>query len=369
MNNKIVLTANTSWYLYNFRKGTIKALIDTGYKVYTVAPDFKYAEKLSELGTIHSFIYMDIHSRNPFKDIATFFSYIKQYKTIQPYLVLNFTPKPNIYSTLAAAIMRRQVINNISGLGNVFVSAGITNRIVKLLYKISQRFANHIFFQNNDDMEFFLKKKMIDSSKVSQLPGSGVDVHQFAFSELPEEPDKFILISRMIKEKGIELYALAAEKVRKIYTNVEFALIGDIEPNNPSGISIDLIHEWEQKGILKYLGHTDNMAHVIQHYTAVVLPSYYREGIPRSLLEAGALGRPVITTDNIGCRDAVVDGVTGFLCQPKDVDSLIDTIMRYIRLPYHEKEKMGKAGRAYIKQNFDEKIVIDKYFEKIQGNR
>ena len=170
----------------------------------------------------------------------------------------------------------------------------------------------------------------------------------------------------MIKEKGIEVFALAAERVKKIYENVGFSIIGDIEPNNQSGISIDLIKEWEQKGTLKYLGHTDNIAQIIQQYTAVVLPSYYREGVPRSLLEAGALGRPIITTDNVGCRDAIIDGITGFLCRPKDVDSLTDTIVKFIQLPYHEKEKMGKAGRTFIEQNFNEKVVIDKYLEKIR---
>ena len=236
MNRKIVFTANTSWYLYNFRKNTIKALIDTGYMVNTVAPDIKYADKLMELGAVHSTIYMDIHSKNPFKDIKTFFSYIKQYKIIQPHLILNFTPKSNIYSTLAAKLLGKSVINNISGLGNIFVSGGITNKIVKFLYKISQPFACHIFFQNNDDMELFLKKKTVDALKISKLPGSGVNLIQFGFSELPKVSDKFILISRMIMEKGIVEFAMSAERVKKIYKTVDFAIIGDIEPNNKSGI-------------------------------------------------------------------------------------------------------------------------------------
>jgi glycosyltransferase involved in cell wall biosynthesis len=283
-------------------------------------------------------------------------------------VILNFTPKCNIYGTLAAKICRAKVINNIAGLGSVFSSGGIVSVITRQLYKFSQRFATHIFFQNEEDMYMFMDKKIVDRAKCSRLPGSGVDLSKFKFDEnLQNDKIRFILVARMLYEKGIFLYVNAAKSIKRDYPDIEFALLGQLDPENPSGIPFTLIQEWHNAGIIKYLGKTDDVATIVRTYSAVVLPSYYREGVPRSLLEAAALGKPIITTNNVGCRDTVIDEVSGFICKTKDVDDLTDKLKQFINLLPQKRWEMGRCSRRHAEQNFDEKIVINEYLRIVES--
>ncbi|WP_156294034.1 glycosyltransferase family 4 protein [Serratia oryzae] len=365
---KIIISANTSWYIYNFRQGTIKRLINEGYIVFSLASDNIYKRELEELGVQHLSFYMDKSSKNPFKDIITFLNYCYLYFKIQPELVLNFTPKVNIYSTLAGMFFKAKIINNIAGLGSMFVSSGLNAAIAMRLYKITQSRADHVFFQNHDDLEFFLKNRIIKENRYSRLPGSGVNINRFNLTEQPADGvTKFILVGRIIKEKGIENYVAAAKKIKKENSNVEFDILGFIDEKNPASISKEQIREWERKGYINYLGTTDSVNEIVANYSAVVLPSYYREGVPKSLLEAASLGKPIITTDNIGCRETVIPNVTGFLCKPRDSDSLIEELKKFIKLSHSERVEMGVKGREYIKANFNEDLVIEKYINVING--
>jgi glycosyltransferase involved in cell wall biosynthesis len=360
---RILLTANTSWYIYNFRKGTIKHLLAQGYEVLTVAPDFEYQAHLEAIGVKHSGVFMKRSSKNPLNDLHTILSYIKLYRKLAPDIVLNFTPKCDIYSAVSAKLMKAKVINNISGLGRIFVSKSIVSYIVKWLYKFSQSFADFIFFQNMEDMNLFLSKHIVPRMKCDRINGSGVDIKYYQPKLCAKGNTlKFILVSRMLREKGVEIFAKAAGKLVEKYTEVEFLLLGPLET---MGVTLSEINSWETKGWVKYLGKTDDVASVVQDCSAVVLPSYYREGVPRSLLEAGALGKPVITTDNSGCKETVIDGRTGFLCRQNDVDSLANCLERFILLNEEDRIKMGMESRKHIEENFDEKIIIEKYMEKI----
>ncbi len=372
MNNKkkknIAITSNTSWYLYNFRKNTIIFLINSGFNVYAISPFDEYSEKLEMLGAIHIDIKINSASKNPFIDLYTLLSFYKLFKLFKFDVILNFTPKNNIYGTLAAKLNKIKVINNIAGLGTLFINDNITSRLARNLYRYSQKYADKIFFQNNDDLSLFLEKNYVKKSKIDRLPGSGVDLSRFKLS-LSENKHKlrFLLIARMLYEKGITFYVDAARILKEKHgNNVEFCLLGFVGVNNPSAITNEQMNSWLSEGIINYLGTTDAVEYEIAKADCIVLPSFYREGVPKTLLEAGAMGKPIITTNNVGCRETVTHGLNGYLCQPKSVSSLVDAIDTFIKLPYEKKLEMGKNSRKKIEAEFDEQIVIKKYLDALK---
>lgn len=364
----IAITSNTSWYIYNFRKNTILSLINDGYKVVAIAPQDEYSIKLFELGC--EFIHIDIDQggTNPVKDIKTFISFFKIYSKIKPSVVLNFTPKNNIYSTLAAKLCKAKVINNIAGLGMVFIEESITAKLARFLYKISQRKADKIFFQNEDDRKLFLDNKLAAVSITDRLPGSGVDLTRFTLQLTNDDGVvRFLLIARMLYDKGIGHYVEAARKLRVKYGDrVEFQLLGFVGVNNPSAVTDTEMQAWVDEGIVNYLGVSDSVEKDIAKVDCMVLPSFYREGVPKSLLEAGAMGKPIITTDNVGCRETVDDGVNGYLCEARSTDSLIDKLELMIQITHEQRLEMGRQSRFKIEREFDEQIVINKYLEAVK---
>lgn len=369
INNVIAITANTSWYLYNFRKNTILALIENNYNVIAMAPQDEYSKKLEELGCRFLSVSMDQGGTNPIKDVNTLFSFWRNYRQFCVDVVLNFTPKNNIYSTLAAKWCGAKVINNIAGLGVLFINENLTSKIARMLYKFSQSRADKIFFQNEEDRKLFLDNKLAPASITDRLPGSGVDLTRF--KNLPALDDgvvRFLLIARMLFDKGIGYYVEVARELKAKYgNNVEFRLLGFLDVDNPSAVSKEQMNEWVEEGIVNYLGVSDKVEEQIAQVDCMVLPSYYREGVPKSLLEAGAMGKPIVTTDNVGCRETVDHGVNGFLCEPRSKESLMNELEKIIQMLHSERLRMGQASRAKMEREFDEKIVIDKYLDAIQN--
>lgn len=365
---RIVLSANTCWYLFNFRANTIRALQVDGFEVHIVAPYDKYADDLVNLGCLFHLVDIDRGGTNPFKDIRSFIGFCFVYRKIKPDVVLNFTPKNNIYSTIAAKIFSLKVINNISGLGVVFVRKGFLSILVKGLYRLSQYFADHVFFQNATDRDLLLKSRSVRQGHYSLIPGSGVDLSRFSASPaLDNGVVKFLLVSRMLYEKGITFYYEAANELKKKYGDkVCFNLVGFIDEKNPSGLSASQIEVWHKSGVLYYLGVSDRIEDIVAVADCIVLPSFYREGVPKSLLEAAAMAKPIVTTDNVGCNETVIDGVTGYLCEMRSVNSLVVAMEKIVALSYHQRLVMGLSGRAYVEENFDEKIVISAYLNKIR---
>lgn len=365
---KILITSNTSWYLYNFRKNTILSLINAGYQVVAVSPKDEYSKKLSNLGCEFIHISIDQGGTNPIKDIKTFFSFLKIYSKIKPSVVLNFTPKNNIYSTFAAKFFKAKVINNIAGLGMVFINESLTAKLARLLYKVSQHKADKIFFQNEDDRKLFLDNKLADVSITDRLPGSGVDLSRFTLQ--PAKGDgvvRFLLIARMLYDKGIGHYVEAARTLRAKYgESVEFQLLGFVGVNNPSAVTESEMQAWVDEGIVHYLGVSDCVEQNIAQVDCMVLPSFYREGVPKSLLEAGAMGKPIVTTDNVGCRETVDDGVNGYLCELRSTDSLIEKLELMIQMTHEQRLEMGRQSRLKIEREFDEQIVINKYLDAVK---
>jgi glycosyltransferase involved in cell wall biosynthesis len=368
INTIIAISSNTSWYLYNFRKNTILALIEQGYQVVAIAPEDEYSTKLSELGCEFIHINIDQGGTNPVRDFKTFFDFYRIYQVKNIDVVLNFTPKNNIYSTLAANFNGTKSINNIAGLGILFINESITSKIARFLYKISQTKASKLFFQNEDDRALFLEKKISTTVETERLPGSGVDLTRFTLTPAPDDGKvRFLLIARMLYDKGIAQYVEAARALKEKFTDkVEFQLLGFLDVNNPSAVSKEDMQAWVDEGIVNYLGISDIVEQDIAKIDCMVLPSYYREGVPKSLLEAGAMGKPIVTTDNVGCRETVDDGVNGYLCELRSTESLIEKLELIINKSHHERLAMGEKSRLKIQNEFDENIVINKYLQAIK---
>lgn len=363
---KIAIVANTSWYVYNFRKELILELLENGHQVVTVAPVYmdEYSQKLIDMGCAHFNVNMDNKGTNPIKDIATFFSFISIYKKARPEMIFHFTIKPNIYGTLAAKFLNIPCINNISGLGTLFIKEGFATLVAKILYKISQNHPKHIFFQNNEDHEHFLKLGLVKKEKSSVLPGSGVDTVRFSPAEKKNNDGKFVflLIARMLKDKGIVEFVKAAEIVKSTHDHCEFQLLGFMDDKNRTAVTHKEMSEWIEQGNIKYLGSTDTVEDFIKNADCVVLPSY-REGTPRSLLEAASMGKPLITTDAPGCRNVLIDNENGYFCKVKNARDLALKMIKMAELSKEDLKKMGERSRQLITERFGVEQVIREYLK------
>jgi glycosyltransferase involved in cell wall biosynthesis len=279
-------------------------------------------------------------------------------------VAFTYTPKANIYTGLAARSMHIVHVPNVSGLGRTFISHSLLTVLVKYLYRLAFRKAQTIFFQNDEDMASFTQLGLVQPGQSERLPGSGVDLERFTPTPPAadaERPLAFLFVGRLLRDKGVVEFVDAARVLRQRGHAVSFALLGTVDAKNPSVVERGTVEAWQAEGVIRYLGITDDVRPAMAAADCVVLPSYYREGVPRSLLEAAAMGKPCITTDMPGCRDAVDDGVTGFLCLPRSVDSLVATIDKFLTLDDDARMRMGSAGRQKMERQFSEKIVLDRY--------
>jgi glycosyltransferase involved in cell wall biosynthesis len=369
---KIAVVANTGWYLYNFRRNLMLSLKAMGHEAIAIAPTDNYAKSLRNDDI--EFFDVQFHGAgvNPFSEFGTVIKLRKVFVKESVDVVLSYTPKGNIYSALALSGLDRRLIVNVSGLGRVFTQDGFFAQLVKILYRISFRKAEFVFFQNNDDRSVFIKKKIVDPVKTGRLPGSGVDLEHFACVSNNDirisnhsEKTKFLFVARLLWDKGIGEYVAAARAVKSRFPFVKFQVLGSMDSVHASAVPREKLEEWIREGVIQYLGTTDDVRLYLKEADCVVLPSFYREGVPRSLLEAAAMGKPVITTDAIGCRDAVEDKVTGFLCNPRDSHDLAEKMILLISQSQDELFNMGRRAREKMEKEFDENIVLNAYSEII----
>lgn len=363
MNQKIVISINTAWNIYNFRSGLIRALVSHGYQVVAVAPEDDYAQRLQALGCRFIPLPIDGNGTHPGRDLALMLRYLRILHSERPLAYLGYTVKPNVYGSLAAHMLRIPVVNNIAGLGTAFINHGVLTRIVQLLYRVALRGSERVFFQNADDQALFIDTGLVRAERTDRLPGSGMDLARFRPdppSSSGKRPFVFLLVARMLKDKGIEEFVEAARHVRRQVPSAQFQLLGFVDAANPNAIALERIRAWEADGIVRYLGHTDDVRPYLSGADCVVLPSY-REGVPRSLLEAAAMSRPIIATSVTGCRDVVDDEVNGLLCRVRDAGHLAEKMLRMIALPAERRLEMGAAGRRKVETEFDENLVIQKY--------
>jgi glycosyltransferase involved in cell wall biosynthesis len=367
MNRKILISVNTAWNVVNFRSGLIKALINQKYQVTVVAPDDEYAPHLRKLGCSFINIPMDNNGTHPGRDLKLLLRYFHLLRSERPMAYLGYTVKPNVYGSLAAHCLRIPVINNISGLGTVFINNTLLTSIVRFLYKVSLYRSHGILFQNPDDQALFIQSGLVRPESTDLIPGSGIDLTSY----LPvppvsgsKRPIRFLLVARMLRDKGVVEFVEAAKIVHERFPDVQFQLLGMVDSANSNSISLEKIRRWEADGLVRYLGKTDDVRPYLADSDCVVLPSY-REGLPRSLLEAAAMSRPIIATDVAGCHEIVDHNINGLLCKVRDPYDLADKMLQMSQFSSDRRRAMGMAGRQKVISQFDEKIVILKYLSMI----
>lgn len=363
----IAIVINTSWNIFNFRVGLLKALQKDGYRIVAIAPHDEYSQKLESLGFEYHNIDINNKGTNPIEDMKLVWAFYRLYKHVKPDLALHYTIKPNIYGTMGAWLAGVPVISNISGLGTVFLDHSVSSKVAHLLYKLALKIPAKVFFQNADDRALFIDSKLVAANKTGLLPGSGIDTDQFVpvDNELTDSSFCFLFIARLVKDKGLLEYVEAARILKVKYPDIQFAVLGAFYPGNPTAVTRDEIKNWEQEDTIEYLGTSNDVQSVISQADCVVLPSY-REGLSRVLLEAASMARPIVTTDVPGCRDVVDDGVNGFLCKVKDTESLATKMEKMLQLGQEQRIDMGKRGREKVVKEFDEALVIEKYQSAIK---
>ncbi|MCC5987295.1 MAG: glycosyltransferase family 4 protein [Pararhodobacter sp.] len=364
---RILLTGNTCFKIANFREGLIRALQSEGHDVLVLAPLDDYASKLRALSVALHDLPMDRNGTSPLAEVALLRRIARFLRRERPDIVFSYTIKNNIYAGLACRWLGIPFIPNVTGLGPAFNGDGVLNRVVRGLYRQAFARTSAVFFQNPDDRAVFLQTGLVSEPRAQLLPGSGVDLTHFSAQPMRRTGDDvtFILAARLLWDKGIGLFVDAARQLSKTHPRARFQLLGPADPDSRSGIPLEQIEAWSREGVIEYLGQTTDVRPALAGADCVVLPSWYREGTPRVLLEAAATGRPVITTDMPGCRDAVEDGTTGFLCAPRDVDALAAAMGRFAALSGDTREAMGRAARERAETTFDEAIVIDAYLERL----
>jgi glycosyltransferase involved in cell wall biosynthesis len=363
----VVISINASWNVYNFRRGLIRELQQAGYRVVALSPDDGHAPRLAELGVEHVPLAMDSAGVSPLRDLGLLLRYWRALRRIRPDAFLGYTAKPNVYGSLAAHSLGIKVVNNVSGLGTAFIKRGLLTRIVKLLYRLAFRRSATVFFQNPEDLDLFVRERIVRADKAALLPGSGVDLSLFAPQPKPagESGFAFILVARLLWDKGVGEYVEAARALRRTHPEARLRLLGFVDVANRTAVPRADVDRWVAEGTIDYLGAADDVRPFIAAADCVVLPSY-REGLPRVLLEAAAMARPLIASDAPGCRHVVEEGVNGFLCAVRDAGSLADAMRRMIALPPERRAAMGAAARARIEREFDERIVAARYVEALE---
>lgn len=360
---KIAIVGNSAWYLANFRLGLARALQAAGHEVHLVSPRDGHERVLADAGFPHHDWPLRAASLNPLQELDSVRRLRAQLRGLGLDAVLSYTPKGNIYTGLALRGLRARFLPNVSGLGRSFIHRNWVTPIVTRLYRLAFSRAERVVFQNADDRQALIDLGIVAADRAVRVPGSGVDLQHF--HPAPERPAaatgvEFLMVARVLWDKGIGEYVEAARAVRRDHPDVRFTVLGEGQAANPSAVTPAQLQAWVDEGVIHHRHHVDDVRPFLHAADCVVLPSY-REGVPRSLLEAAASARPVIASDAPGCRDPVREGVNGLLCEVRSAASLEAALRRFIALSPGQREAMGRAGRALMEAEFDERIVLDRY--------
>lgn len=359
---KVMLTANAAWNVLNFRMPLVQALQDDGHQVSILAPPDETVSALECNGCRFLPLKMSVKGLNPLNDLALMWHMRSTFRVERPDVVLSYTIKNNIFGAMAAQSAGVHFIPNVTGLGTAFLSGGLLQSVAEGLYRRAFASLPVVFFQNHDDKQLFISRKLVRHDQAKLLPGSGVDLYRFPAAPYPPGDDAptFLMIARLLRDKGVAEFAEAARIVKNSFPRTRFQLLGALGSENRTAISREDLDTWVKQGLVEYLGVTEDVRPYIAASHCVVLPSY-REGAPRTLIEAASMARPVITTDVPGCRSVVDVGVSGLLCKPRDAESLASAVRNYIALLPEQKARMGLAGRAKMEREFDQALVVGAY--------
>jgi glycosyltransferase involved in cell wall biosynthesis len=363
----IILVGNTSWSMIKFRLGLMQKLSEEGYKVYVIAPEDEYSSQIKDTGCIHIPIFIDNKGNNPITDLLLIYKLQKLYKEISPDLIFHYTIKPNIYGTFAAKLAQKRSIAVVTGLGYTFINHSMVSKIAKFLYKQAFKYSYQVWFINHEDRHLFLRESLIEEKKTALLPSEGVNTKKFYPhpSLTPKNKFTFVLIARLLWDKGIGEYVKAAKELRRKYQNVDFNLVGFLDAQNPKAISKEQVDFWVTKGYINYLGHSQDIRQILGESDCIVLPSY-REGVSMILMEAAAMQKPIIASNVVGCKDLIINNISGFLCQPKNYQDLASKMEKMLHLSTTQRKKMGIEGRKLIRAYYDESIIVKHYLRIIK---
>ncbi|MEQ1804162.1 MAG: glycosyltransferase family 4 protein [Burkholderiaceae bacterium] len=366
MNRKLLLSVNSAWNIANFRGGLIRALQADGWEVVAAAPEDAHADRVRALGCRFVALPMDSGGTHPLRDLILYRRYRALLRSERPAAFLGFTIKPNVYGSFAAHSLGIPVVNNIAGLGTAFIRHTWLTQVARFLYKRALHRSHRVLFQNEDDRRYFVESGLVGASRTDRVPGSGIDLDAFAWQALPArtgaEPVRFLFVGRLLRDKGVVEYVAAARELRRRGVAAEFAMLGPAGVENRSAVSQSELDAWIHEGAIRYLGFTDDVRPMLAAAHCIVLPAY-REGVPRTLLEAASMGRPLIATDAVGCRDVLDDGSNGYLVRIGDSDDLAEKCARFAALPHEAQARMGLASRRKVEREFDEQLVFDKYIQ------
>ena len=365
---RVVILYNTCWYVFLLRRNLISHLQEAGCEVIVVAPRDNYTERLLSLGVRHISIPLQPASTNLLSELKTLRAIHRALRALRPDAVLSFTIKCNLYAGLSRRCIPFRQIANISGLGIAFEGNGVMRRIVKTLYKVAMAPTDHILFQNSDDMRSCIREGLVPQRVSRTIPGSGVDLEAFIPSQrISGGPRTFLMFGRLLPQKGYDLYLEAAQRLRqRLGDNVAFWILGS--PDNGRHDSLELfqrIANAHASGVVRYLQSTDDVRPILRDADVVVLPSTYNEGIPRSLLEALASGKAIVTTDWKGCRETVEHGHNGYLVTPHDSESLHTAMASLASCSSTILDSFSKASRARAEKLFDERLVLQAYLDAL----
>lgn len=358
---KVLILANNDIGLYSFRLEIIERLLNEGINVYLSLPIGKRIADFEAKGCRFIETPVDRRGINPIKDILLFFRYLSILRKEKPDVVFTYTIKPNIYGGFAASIFKTPYICNITGLGTAVEQAGVLQKVTLSLYKMALRKVACIFFQNGENKMFFANRN-IQINKHRLIPGSGVNLRRFTLMDYPDDDGKirFIYISRIMKEKGIEEYLAAAKFIKKKCPLTEFGILGFCEEAYEQ-----TIQELSKCGIISFYGLQSDIRPFLKQAHCTIHPTFYPEGMSNVILESAASGRPVITTNRSGCKEAVEDGRTGFLFTERKVDELIHKIELFLSLDNNVRKQMGVLAHEKMKKEFNRDIVVDAYMDEL----
>lgn len=367
---KIAIVANTTWNIYNFRLNIIRKLIAEGHEVIVMAPVDKFISYTETIREVTHIPVRHLHrdSVNPFQDFRLFLELTRLYRKYKPDLILHYTVKPNIYGGLASRLLGIPSVAVVTGLGYSLIHEGWLNSVTRLLYKMGLPGHRKVIFENHDDKNLFEESHLVSPSKTMSIKGCGVDTEFFAPNGNDRSPDvlTFTFIGRLLYDKGVREFVEAAQTVKKQFSHVQFWLVGEIDKENPSSVRNEDLMKWIREPYIHYHGATDNIRRYIGQSDCIVLPSY-REGMPRVIMEAMSMERPVITTDTAGCRETVDNNVSGYLVPLRNASTLAQAMMSFIHLDPEARASMGRAGREKVLREFDDRIIAEELYQQLKA--
>lgn len=362
----IVLSANSCWNLLNFRGALLTGLDRAGYRLIALVPPDQYADELRRRGFEVYPLPIARSGMNPLADAVVLLRYVRVLRALRPAAYCGFTIKPNVYGAIAARLTGVPAINNVTGLGTMFLSTSLMWRFARVLYRAAFKASRVVFLHNEEDLGIFLDQRIIRAEQGRVIPGSGVNLEHFKPHPGPgiDETLRFLFIGRAIRDKGIAEFVDAARQLRSRMPHARFQVLGNPDPQNSTSVSRGMFQSWIDEGVIEHLGEHADVRPFILSATAIVLPSY-REGMSRALLEAAAMGKPLIGSDVPGSRELVEEGVTGALCEARDAASLAAAMERIGRMPAGKLRDIGMAARARVEHGFSEGLVVQAYLEAL----